>query len=48
LPLALVWIAIMIGTGSMGAPGGGGPVAWAAHVGGFISGFAVLKAMRVA
>jgi membrane associated rhomboid family serine protease len=46
LPFALLWIGISIGFGMLGAPGGGA-VAWAAHVGGFLGGFVVLKLMRV-
>jgi len=46
LPFALLWIGVSIGFGMLGAPGGGA-VAWAAHVGGFLGGFLVLKLMRV-
>lgn len=43
LPFALLWIGITLIFGLMG----GGSVAWAAHLGGFLGGFLVLKAMRV-
>jgi membrane associated rhomboid family serine protease len=46
LPFALLWIGLSIGFGMIGIPGGG-MVAWAAHVGGFLGGFAILKLMRV-
>lgn len=45
LPFALLWIGISIGFGMLGGPSGD-MVAWAAHVGGFIGGFIVMKAMR--
>ncbi len=46
LPFILLWIGVSIGFGML--PGiGGGQIAWAAHVGGFLGGFLVLKAMRV-
>lgn len=46
LPFALLWIGLSIGFGMLGGPDGS-IIAWAAHVGGFLGGFAVLKAMRV-
>lgn len=46
LPFALIWIGISIGFGMLGGPDGSA-IAWAAHVGGFLGGFAVLKMMRV-
>lgn len=46
LPFALLWIGLSIGFGMLGGPDGSA-VAWAAHVGGFLGGFAVLKMMRV-
>jgi membrane associated rhomboid family serine protease len=46
LPFALIWIGLSIGFGTLGGPDGS-MIAWAAHVGGFLGGFAVLKAMRV-
>lgn len=46
LPFALLWIGLSIGFGMLGGPDGSA-IAWAAHVGGFLGGFAVLKAMRV-
>lgn len=46
LPMALVWIAISALFGLTGGPGGTS-IAWAAHIGGFLAGFVVLKIMRV-
>jgi membrane associated rhomboid family serine protease len=46
LPFALLWIGLSIGFGMLGGPDGSS-IAWAAHVGGFLGGFLVLKAMRV-
>jgi membrane associated rhomboid family serine protease len=46
LPFALVWIGLSVGFGMLGGPDGS-LIAWAAHVGGFLGGFVVLKAMRV-
>ncbi len=46
LPFALLWIALSIGFGMMGAPDGSA-IAWAAHVGGFLGGFLVLKLMKI-
>lgn len=46
LPMALLWIGVSVAFGMMGAPGGGS-IAWAAHVGGFLGGLAILKAMRL-
>ncbi len=46
LPFALLWIGLSIGFGMLGGPNGT-MIAWAAHVGGFIGGFIVLKALRV-
>lgn len=45
LPFALLWIGLSIGLGMLGGPGGN-MIAWAAHVGGFIGGFIVMRAMR--
>lgn len=41
-PFVILWIVISILFGMMGAPGGGA-VAWAAHIGGFLAGFVFLK-----
>lgn len=41
-PFVVLWIAISVMFGMTGGPGGGS-VAWAAHVGGFLTGFATLK-----
>ena len=46
LPFALIWIGLSIGFGMMGGPGGS-IIAWAAHVGGFLGGFVMLKLLRV-
>lgn len=46
LPFALLWIGLSIGFGMLGGPDGS-TIAWAAHVGGFLGGFLILKAMRV-
>lgn len=46
LPFIVLWIGISVAFGMTGAPDGSA-VAWAAHVGGFLGGFAVLKLMRV-
>jgi membrane associated rhomboid family serine protease len=45
-PFVLLWIGISVLFGSMGGPGGS-EVAWAAHVGGFLGGFVVLKWMKL-
>ena len=45
-PFILLWIGISVLFGFMGSPDGG-DVAWAAHIGGFLGGFAVLKWMKV-
>lgn len=46
LPFALIWIGLSIAFGMMGGPDGS-MIAWAAHVGGFLGGFLVLKFMKV-
>lgn len=46
LPFAVLWIGLSVAFGMVGAPGGGA-VAWAAHVGGFLGGFAALKILRI-
>lgn len=43
LPFVVLWIIISVMFGMIGAPGGGGTVAWAAHIGGFLAGFLWLK-----
>lgn len=45
LPLILLWIGITVVFGMLGAPGDQ-PVAWPAHLGGFLGGFLILKTMR--
>lgn len=46
LPLAIVWIAITIGTGLAGMPGGAN-IAWETHIGGFFAGFMILRLMKL-
>jgi membrane associated rhomboid family serine protease len=46
LPFAILWIGLSVAFGMLGGPDGS-IIAWAAHVGGFLGGFAVLKLMRV-
>lgn len=41
-PFVILWVAVSFAFGGMGAPGGG-TVAWAAHIGGFLAGFLLLK-----
>jgi membrane associated rhomboid family serine protease len=45
LPVAIVWIAINVFFGVFGGtPGAGGdPVAWTAHIGGFVYGLAAIR-----
>jgi len=38
VPMALLWIALMMITGILGVGAGGSPVAWIAHIGGFLAG----------
>lgn len=45
-PLILIWIGISILFGFIGSPDGS-QIAWAAHVGGFLGGFAVAKFMKI-
>jgi membrane associated rhomboid family serine protease len=45
LPFALLWIGLSIGLGMLGGPDGN-MIAWAAHVGGFIGGFIIMRLMR--
>lgn len=46
MPFVLLWVGVSIIFGMMGSPDGS-DIAWAAHVGGFLGGFIVLKLMRV-
>lgn len=46
LPFIILWIGIMILFGMMGGPDGSN-IAWAAHLGGFLGGFVVLRLMRI-
>ena len=45
LPVAVIWIGLNVFFGLFGGtPGGGGePVAWVAHIGGFVYGLAVFR-----
>ena len=45
-PLIALWVGISILFGIMGSPHGG-DIAWAAHVGGFLGGFILLKWMKL-
>ena len=45
-PFIILWIGISVAFGMMGSPDGSS-IAWAAHVGGFLGGFAVLRLMKV-
>lgn len=45
-PFVLLWIGISVALGGLGSPDGS-EVAWAAHIGGFLGGFAALKLMRL-
>ena len=45
-PFIALWIGISVIFGFMGSPDGG-EIAWAAHVGGFLGGFIVIKLMRL-
>lgn len=44
LPVALLWIAISVAMGMAGAPDGS-PVAWVAHIGGFLGGIGIAQIM---
>lgn len=46
IPFVILWIGISIAFGMIGSPDGS-PIAWAAHVGGFVGGFALLKLMKI-
>lgn len=46
LPFALLWVGLSVAFGMLGGPDGS-IIAWAAHVGGFLGGFIVLKLMKV-
>lgn len=46
LPFIILWIGITVGFGMMGSPDGH-DIAWAAHLGGFLGGFVILKLMKV-
>jgi membrane associated rhomboid family serine protease len=43
LPLAAIWIIVMAITGIAGVGSDGEPVAWIAHIGGFLTGFLLVK-----
>lgn len=42
LPFVILWIVISVAFGMFGGPGGNS-IAWAAHIGGFLAGFILLK-----
>lgn len=44
MPFIMIWIAISVIFGLMGGPGGSS-IAWAAHIGGFLGGFLILRPM---
>jgi membrane associated rhomboid family serine protease len=44
-PFIVLWIGISVLFGFMGSPDGG-QIAWAAHVGGFLGGFAAMKLLK--
>ncbi len=49
-PIIIIWVAISVIFGFVDTPQigvGKGEIAWAAHVGGFLGGFAVLKLMHI-
>lgn len=46
MPFVLLWIGISALFGVMGSPDGGN-IAWAAHIGGFLGGFVILKFMKL-
>jgi len=46
VPMALLWIGLMAVTGIVGVGAQGTPVAWVAHIGGFLAGMALGGAMR--
>ncbi|HPF78478.1 MAG TPA: rhomboid family intramembrane serine protease [Alphaproteobacteria bacterium] len=45
-PFIILWIGLSVVMGMMGSPDGS-QIAWAAHVGGFLGGFIMLKLMKV-
>ncbi len=47
LPFIILWIAITVGTGLAGMPGGAN-IAWETHIGGFLGGFIILRLMKIA
>lgn len=46
MPFAILWIGISVVFGLLGGPDGSS-VAWVAHIGGFLGGFLVMKAMKI-
>ncbi len=46
LPFIILWIGITVGFGMLGSPDGN-DIAWAAHLGGFLGGFAIMKLMKI-
>ncbi len=47
MPFIILWIVLTAGSGMIGMPNGN-DVAWAAHIGGFLGGFVILRLMRIA
>jgi membrane associated rhomboid family serine protease len=47
LPMALLWILLMAVTGILGVGAEGTPVAWIAHIGGFVAGMALGAILRL-
>lgn len=45
-PFIILWIGISVVFGFLGSPDGG-QIAWAAHIGGFLGGFVILKLMKI-
>jgi membrane associated rhomboid family serine protease len=43
LPFIAIWILISLFFGYFGMPGAEGPIAWTAHVGGFIAGILIYR-----
>jgi membrane associated rhomboid family serine protease len=48
LPLAVIWIAVMVVTGALGIGGDGESIAWVAHVGGFVAGLVLFNLLAAA
>ncbi len=46
LPVIFLWLGVAALSGYFGMPGVNNPIAWTAHVGGFISGLLLYKSIR--